>query len=91
MKREEMIERLVEEINGWDFGTLIDYAKDQMTESLRYMPDDDLQDHYNAHFGDCPDDWIDDEESCCLPEVVKCACGRETDKGEKCWWCGAQN
>lgn len=47
LSRKQKIEAIVEQVDGWDLETLIDYAKDRMREALKTCSPETLDEEYH--------------------------------------------
>ena len=81
MNREDKVNKIVDQVDGWDLDTVMEYAKNKIREQCDGLSDDEVTATYiGAGFSD---DDEDDECGDCGNNYTKCAC----DKDE-CFDCG---
>jgi len=53
-KRNQMIDRLVDDMATWDYDNLLQFAQDLELQTLSDLKPEQLEFEYNARFGDKP-------------------------------------
>jgi len=53
-KRNQMIDRLVDDMATWDYDSLLQFAQDAELQTLSDLTPEQLEFEYNARFGDEP-------------------------------------
>lgn len=54
-ERNRMIDRLVSDMDSWDYEALLQYAQDLELQVLDNLSDEQIKSEYDARFGDKPE------------------------------------
>ena len=92
--RAEKEEELVDQVDGWDLDSLVDFAKDNLENFYKKLSNEEIDEEYeNCGLSEFDDEETDDDEEYddepVQPSEEECpVCKRMKDVGIKCWCCG---